>query len=121
MSVSSNRNVQVSFSGDVQTTLIQSALQNDVSPGESEIVTLVAGNNAIAPPVIAGIVVTALTIFKPSGNTIIIRLKGVNGDTGIPLHLTDPDTISLDPTFTGLVLNTPALSADVVGVRLLWS
>jgi hypothetical protein len=117
----SNRNVQVGFSGTVPSQIIQSALENALSPAESELITLVAGDNPILPPVIAGLVVTGLTIFPPSGNTIVITLKGDPADVGIPLHLTDPFSIGLDPSFTGLVLSTPALSADIAGLRLIWS
>lgn len=117
----SNRNVQIEFSGETATSIIQSALQNDVSPAESLLTTLVAGPNTITAPVIDGFVVTGLTIWPPSANTIIITLKGVSGDTGFPLHLTDPSSFSLDPTFTSLVLETPAMSEDIAGVRLIWS
>lgn len=118
MSVTSNRNVQVEFSGDISFGLIQSALANTVSPGEAEVQTLVSGANTISVPVVSGIVVTALTIIPPAGNTALMTLKGITGDTGIPLHLTDPTSIALDTTFGSLVLNA---AADIVGVRLVWS
>jgi len=119
MSNTSSRTVQVQFSGNISTDVIQSALDNNVSPAVLEIVTLISGNNAITPPIVSGVVVTGLTIIPPAGNLVIITLKGINGDTGIPLHLTDPCSLSLDPSFTGLVLS--AGGANVIGIQLIWS
>lgn len=118
MSVTSSRTLQIQFSGDVTEELIQSALDNTVSPGINTIQSLLLGANTLVAPVVSGLVVTALTIIPPSGNTSLITLKGVAGDTGIPLHLTDPTSIALDETFVSLVLNA---AAAIVGVRLVWS
>jgi|SRR5665213_2807474 len=118
MSVVSSRTVQIQFSGDVTSSLIQSALDNIASPGEYDVISLVLGANTITAPVVSGIVVTGLTIIPPAGNVNLITLKGVTGDTGIPLHLTDPTSIALDTTFVSLVLNA---AAAINGVRLVWS
>lgn len=118
MSVTSNRNIQISFSGDITSDVIQSALENDASPGKIDVVTLAIGNNTITAPVISGLVVTGLTIIPPAGNAILITLKGVAGDTGITLHVTDWTSLSLDTTFVSLVLS---VATAVVGVRLVWS
>ena len=118
MSVTSFRAVSVEFSGDVDEWVTQSALENDSSPGMSVIQSLALGANTITAPVVSGIVVTGLTIIPPTANTHLITLKGVAGDTGIPLHLTDPTSIALDTTFVSLVLNA---AAAIVGVRLIWS
>lgn len=118
MSVTSSRNIQVQFSGDVAFDLIQSALDNAASPGEVDIVSLVSGANTITPPSVSGVVITALTIIPPAANTALITFKGVSGDTGVPLHKTDPTTVALDSTFTSLVLDA---ASSVVGVRLIWS
>lgn len=118
MSVTSSRNVQIQLSGDVTSEIIQSALDNIVSPGEMDIVSLILGANIITAPVVSGLVPTGLTIIPPSGNTVLMILKGVTGDTGIPLHLTDPTSIALSSTFISLVINA---AAAIVGVRLIWS
>jgi hypothetical protein len=118
MSITSSRTIQVSFSGDVTTNVIQSALDNTLSPGEVDIVSLSSGANTITAPVVSGLAAKGLTIIPPAGNVSLITLKGVTGDTGIPLHLTDPTSIALGVTFTSLVLNA---AAAIVGVRLIWS
>jgi hypothetical protein len=118
MSVTSKRTIQVQLDGDISLGIIQSALDNIVSSGEVDIVTLSPGANTITAPVVSGLVVTGLTVIPPAGNISLITLKGVSGDTGIPLHLTDPVSLSLDTTFTSLVLNA---AAQIVGVRLIWS
>lgn len=118
MGITSSRNLQVQFSGDFTGNIIQSALDNSSSPGEVQIVRLASGNNTISLSAVTGIVPTALVIIPPAGNATLITLKGVNGDTGIPLHKTDPMTVSLDSTFTSLVLNA---AAQIDGVKLIWT
>lgn len=118
MSVISSRNIQIQFSGDADTKIIRSALDNIVSPGDFDIVSLVLGNNTITPPSVSGVVTTALTIIPPAGNISLMILKGNAADVGIPLHLTDPTSIALDTTFVSLVLNA---AAAIIGVRLIWS
>lgn len=118
MSTTSSRTVQIGFSGVVASQIIQSALENIVSPAETFTLTLPIGNTTIAIPVIAGIVVTGLTIIPPPGNTALMKLKGVNGDTGFPIHKTDPTSIGIDPTFVSLVINC---AAEVVGLILIFS
>ena len=118
MSVTSSRTVQVQFSGDITTEVIQSALDNKFSPAQIDIVSLILGANTITAPVVSGVVITGLMIIPPAGNTSLIILKGVTGDTGIPLHLIDPTSLALDTTFVSLVLNA---AAAIVGIRLIWT
>lgn len=118
MSVTSSRTVQIGFSGDETGQIIQSALDNIYSFGQIDNVTLAIGNNTITAPVSVNSLVTGLTIIPPAGNTTLITLKGVGGDTGIPLHKTDPTSISLDTTFLTLVLS---VTVAIVGVRLVWT
>jgi hypothetical protein len=118
MSVTSSRTVQIQFNGDVTVGVITSALDNVVSPGIETTQSLVLGANTITAPVIASLVVTGLLIIPPSGNTNLITLKGVTGDVGIPLHLTDPTSLALDTSFVSLVLNA---AAAIANVRLIWT
>src|SRR6266571_3007105 len=104
MAITSSRNVQVQFSGDVTSNVIQSALDNVSAAGIENLVTLAIGANMISAPVVSGIVITGLTLIPPSGNTSLIVLKGVSGDTGIALHKTDPTSLALDTTFVSLIL-----------------
>ncbi len=112
MSVISSRTIQLQFRGDITSALVLSALDNIVSPGMEVIQSLNPGNNTISAPVVSGIVVTGLTIIPPSGNTVLMTLAG------IPLHLTDPVSLSLDISFVSLVIN--AVTA-IIGVRFIWS
>lgn len=118
MSILSERIVGVYFSGDITTEVNQSALQNALSPAVETIMSLAIGANTITAPVVAGLVVTGLTIIPPSGNMIQMTLKGVTGDSGIPLHLTDWTSLSLGTGFSSLVIS---VGTAVVGVRLIWS
>lgn len=114
MPASSTRSVTVAYTGDVtipNQTLV--ALANGASPEQIEAKALAMGDNAVPVPPGA----TALTIMKPAGNAVLVKLKAVNGDQGVSLHHTDPDSISLDPSQTALVLN----AASAVTVRLLWT
>lgn len=115
MSVTSKRVIGISLSGDVNApALAYAAAVNVASPGEIDVLTLASGANTITVP--AGF--AAVTIVPPAGNTNLITLKGVTGDTGVPLHLTDPSSIGLDSTESTFVLNA---AAQIVGVRLIWT
>ena len=117
MAVTAQRNVTIQFTGDVQAANTFSAANNTASPGQIEVRTLATGNTTITPPT-GGATPKSVTIIPPSGNLITITLKGIAGDTGIVLHLTDPTTIGLNSPTTTFVLTT---GADVVGARLVWT
>lgn len=113
MSISSNRRIINEFTGDVTLTAINAAGENDSAPGQISSPSLVSGNNTITPPFDS----EGVTIVMPNNNTILVTLKGVNGDTGIALHLTDPTSLGLNSTST-FVLNC---ANDLTGVLLIWS
>lgn len=113
MAITSSRVVTIQFSGDYDAAIEYEA-SNAASPGDIDIVTLSAGNNTISVPSGA----TGVTIRPPSANTQIITLKGVGGDTGVALHLTDSTSVGLGSAVTTFVLN---VVAQLAGVRLIWS
>lgn len=118
MSAASTRMITLGFSGDRTASPNYSAALNTNSPaGWTAPFTLNVGDTTITVPT-GGSVPTAVTIIKPAGNTATIKLKGIAGDTGVKLHPTDPDSISLDPTQANFILNA---SSQVIGVVLVWS
>lgn len=117
MAVNSTRTVTITYSGDVVGTQTLAAATNAASPGSVEIRTLASGLNTITLPT-GGSTVKACTIVPPAANVTSITLKGVTGDTGILLHLTDPTTIAFDSTVTTFVLTTGGI---ITGLRLYWA
>lgn len=117
MAVSSTRTTTIIFTGDTVGTETVSAATNASSPGGIEIKTLSAGANTITIPT-GGSTVTAVTIVPPSGNAQTLTLKGVTGDTGVPLHLTDPSTIALASGTTTFCLTA---GGTITGLRLFYS
>lgn len=117
MAITSTRTTTIVYSGDETATLTAGGAANAASPGQQQILTLASGANTITPPG-GGATPVACTIVLPTSNTHIVTLKGVTGDTGVPLHQTDSTTIAIDPTCTSFVLTA---AAQIVGVRLLWS
>lgn len=113
MSITSFRQVIIQFSGDYDAAIEYEA-SNALSPGDIDIVTLASGNNTITVPSGA----TGVTIKPPDDNEETITFKGVNGDTGVALHLTDATSIGLKSSVTSFVLNA---SATIEDVRLIWS
>lgn len=107
----------LTFSGDDPGTKTFAAASNATSPAYDQYVNLSTGANTFAVPAAAA--PTRLTIIPPSGNTVLITLKGVAGDTGVPIHKTDPTSVALDSTASSIVLN--AAAPGVNGVRLIWS
>lgn len=112
MSVTSDRSVVISFTGDVEFTQEFPATTNSSGSGQNQLVTLAAGANTITVPSNA----VAVTIIKPTGNTVTLTLKGVTGDTGIALSLTSPDSISLASVSTFVLT-----ASDTVTIRLVYS
>lgn len=112
MAITSKRSVSIQFSEDLLFNQTFEAVDNAASPGEIENVVLATGPNTITPPTGT----TAVTILPPIANTIGITLKGVTGDTGVPLGLVDPSTISL-AGLTSFVLT----AVSGVTIRLIWS
>ena len=117
MAVAGNRSVQISLSGDVTSNKGYAAAENAVSPGIITTQTLASGNNTITVPVTGSILPTSVTIIPPAGNATAITFKGVNGDTGVRIHNTDPTSIGLHSSVTSFVLNA---GASITGVRFIW-
>lgn len=117
MATTAIRTLLVAFSGDVVGAEQLLAANNAASPGQIQILTLALGDNTITVPG-GGSTPTCCTIKKPSGNVTAIKLKGIAADTGIRLHNTDPDSISLDPAVASFLLNA---GASIAGVILIWS
>jgi hypothetical protein len=117
MSTACARVTTLTYSGDVTATQTVAAAQNPASPAVFELRNLPVGSNTIPVPADAATPV-AVTIIPPPGNIWSITLKGLAGDTGVPLHLTDPSTISLAAGVASFVLTT---GGSILGVRFLWS
>lgn len=115
MAITSQRRVINRFDGDsLEAESYFSAANNTASPAEIDSITLQSGANTITPPTGA----VACTIIFPSGNTTLVTLKGVTGDTGIVLHPTDPTSIGINSAASTFVLTA---AAELAGVRLIWS
>src|SRR5712691_11069954 len=110
MSVTSNRSITIQFSSDVNYAQAFVAAVNASGSGQNQLVNLSSGANTITPPAGA----KAVTIVPPSANAVTITMKGVTGDTGVGLHLTDPTSIGLASTGTFVL----TAGGAITGVRL---
>ena len=108
------RTITIVYTAGVDGTQTIEALTNTSSPAEIEYVTLASGANTLTKPTGA----RCCTIVPPAGNTTAITLKGVTGDTGIALHLTDPAEVTMADAATSFCLTA---AAELAGVRLFWS
>lgn len=117
MAVAAARTTTITFTGDVTATETISAASNAASPGSVTLHTLASGANTITAPT-GGSTPVAATIVPPAGNTQTLTLKGVTGDTGVGLHLTDPSTIALAAATTTFVLTA---GGTITGLRIHWS
>ena len=118
MAVQSTRSTVITLTGGVTGTETINAATNSASPGAITVQTLANGFNSVSVPSTTGVTVTAVTIVPPTGNTTSITLKGITGDTGIALHLTDPTTIAIASSVTAIGLTA---GAEITGVRFFWS
>lgn len=117
MAITSTRNIQIGFSGDVAASLAFAAASNSASPGDIDILTLSSGFNTITLPT-GGSTVRGATIIPPAGNAQTLTLKGVTGDTGIPMHLTDPSSITFASGATSFGITA---GGTVTGLRIVWT
>ena len=117
MATTSTRVTTITYSTDLVGSHTISAASNTASPGTVEIKSLVSGANTITPPT-GGTTPKACTIVPPASNAVTMTLKGVTGDTGIALHLTDPFTVSLSTGTTTFVITA---GAALTGIRLYWT
>lgn len=92
---------------------LAATLGNDNSPCYVQPINLVSGNNTISRPSSAG----AVCIVTPLGNTVVVTLKGVNGDTGVALGKAGVSVVPFDTGVTSFVLNAVAA---LPGVKLIW-
>lgn len=123
MTTTAKRKITLTYYGDVGGTSPGireevSAADNAASPAQIQIISLSSGDNTITAPTAGASTPKACTIMKPSGNTTAIKIKGAGGDTGVRLHDTDPDTISLHSSQMTFILNA---ASTIDGVRLFWT
>ena len=112
MSVTSQRSIILGNSGDVEYSQTFSAADSSAGSGQNQLVSLASGNNTITVPDDA----VAVTIIPASDNEETLKIKGVNGDTGIQIHPTDPTSLGLDDV-TSFVIN----ASGTATVRLIYS
>lgn len=117
MSASSLRTTTIVYTGDVVGTETIVTALNAASPASVEIKTLASGANTITVPT-GGSTVVACTIVPPAGNTQTMILKGVTGDTGVGLHLTDQTVIALAAGAVNFVITA---GGTITGLRLYWT
>jgi len=117
MAVNATRVVTIAYSGDIQGTDTLSAAANAVSPGSVTVHTLTVGDNTITVPT-GGSTVKGATIVPPAGNAQAITLKGVGGDTGIPLSKLDPTSIGFETAPANFILNA---GGTINLLRILWT
>lgn len=117
MAAKSRRKITITYSNDVEGEQELNAADSSASPAMVQLVVLADGNNTIAVPDGA----TCVTITKPTDNTYTLWLKGGSGDSGIHLHDTDPDSISLDDSVTSFVIEAELAEAGACTLRLFWS
>lgn len=117
MSVTATRVVTITFASDVTLNNPLAAASNALSPGSVTIHSLSLGDNTITVPT-GGTTVKGATIVPPAGNAQTITLKGVGGDTGIPLSKLDPTSLGFETAPVNFVLNA---GGAINGLRIFWS
>jgi hypothetical protein len=115
MAVSSTRQTAIAMTGDITYSQTFSAATNASAPGEIQLIDLSSGANTITPPSSA---TKGVTIVPPSSNTQTLTLKGVTGDTGIPLSKTDPTSLGL---LSGAATFVLTAGGAITGMRLIWT
>lgn len=118
MAVNAARTITINFTGDVIGDKIFAAAENTVSPGSITIHELIAGPNTIVVPLATGFTVKGATIIPPAGNLQSLVLKGIAGDTGITLSMTDPTSIAFQTAPVNFILTS---GGTISGLRIVWT
>ena len=110
MAINATISVTVTLTGDIAGSVTVPAQSNAASPGERNSVDLASGPNTLTPPAGA----SALILVPPQNSTVAKTLKGVTGDTGVPLSPNAPAVIPLPAGAGALVLNAAAIETVTV-------
>jgi len=114
MAVSTTYSVAVQSTGDITYTQTFTSAANASGSGDIDLQTLASGANTITPPNSSS---KGCLFIPPSGNVVVLTLKGVTGDTGILIHLTNPTLITVASGSTTFVINA---ASSVTGCRFIW-
>lgn len=117
MTVTAVRTTIISFAGDLIGTESYRNTNTD-SPAVIQLINLTSGATTVAIPISGTAKPRSVTIVPPALNTTELTLKGVSGDTGVILHLTDPTTVSLSTAPSSFVI---AAGGNLTGLRLIWA
>lgn len=118
MASKSSHSITLTFTGDTQAVESVTIADNAVSPGQPGVyVNLNSGNNTITVPTGGAAVPVGVWVIPPTGNAVAMTVKGVTGDTGILIHLTNAHYQSLASGVATFVLNA---ASSITGVRLIW-
>lgn len=105
-------NITGTFSGSpVVPSISLASIQGTIVPYEQQI-ALANGANTITPPTGA----IGFLYSPPSGNGVQVTLKGVTGDTGLALNLTNPGVVGIGSGVASFVLT----AASAVSFTLVW-
>jgi hypothetical protein len=87
-----------------------------INPASVDAITLLStasGDNTIAIPTGA----VGCVIVPPTTNTVALKLKNVGGDSGLPIHPSQPTLLSLPAASTSFVLNA---AGSAIAIELTW-
>lgn len=116
MAITASYTINLALSVDQVLNLAFTSAANAASPFQEQLITTASGANTLTAPT-GGSTPVALILIPPAANIIVMTWKGVSGDTGTVLHLTNPTLIGLATTFTTAVINTAGI---MTGLRLIW-
>lgn len=117
MAIQGQVTINVTLTGDVDFADTFSTAKNLVSPGQIEVQDLSSGNNTVTVATAGGSTAVGVVILPPAANTIVLTLKGVNGDTGFVIHPTDPTYIGLGSAVANFVISA---GSAITGVRFIF-
>lgn len=118
MAVTSTGTVTILWSSDINANYPFALAENTTSAAAISNLTLTTGANTITLPTGVGTIKNAL-IIPPTGNSQTLTLKGVTGDTGVPLSPTAPTLLSFPASPSATFCITAG--GAVTGLKIWWS
>jgi len=120
MSISATVLTNVRFSGDYNFNVDFPTTPNAASPGSIQTINLVTGDNTILIPQPTGAIAKGVIIVPPSGNTIVLGIRGT-ADTGVGILIskTNPTNIAFD-TLPPTSFIVKCTAAGIDNCKFIW-
>lgn len=107
MAVEASITISGTVAGGPSTKTIRKTVSDTDSASDSRLIDIASGDNTITVPKKA----TGCILTPPAGNTVVLKIKGAGGDTGIQISKVNPFVYMFDVDATASATTSFILNA----------